>query len=186
MKLGIHLAIAALSVILCSCGDQSDSAEMNEPLSVTGLDPNDEYFVFELADRVADAAEIDDTPESVDRLNSLPEHWRYIEPLIYYYHEVNNGGHHQYFWNSQGVYRHLVAEGLKYYQAEGFIENYREALAIYKPEDYEVSQGGTWEEFQEAYKEDRYDKQDNRFYKIEPDLAELVSKAVHENIEQYQ
>jgi len=155
-------------------------------LSAEGLDPNDKSFVFQLADRVAAYADIDDTPQSVARLQALPEHWRYLEPLICYHNEVNNGGHHQYFWNSQGVYRHLVAEGLKYYRATDFEQNYLKALDLYQPSLYEVSQGATYEAFDKAYREDRFDTQDRRFYQIKPDLDEVIATAVRQNIDKYQ
>lgn len=154
-------------------------------LSVEGLDPAGKYFIFELADRIASEADVNDTPASVERFNSLPEHWRYIEPLVYYQNEVKNGGHHQYFWNSQGLYRDLVAQGLKYFQLEEFSQNYERALAIYNPKDYEVSQGATWEAFQEAYKEDRFDAQDSCFFKIKPDLANVLAERVRKNFENY-
>lgn len=183
MKPIFRILVCALSVLLSSCRHQ-ESPSM-KTLTAEGLDSKDEYFVFELADRVAEVVTIDDTPESVERLKALPEHWRYIEPLIYYFNEVNNGGHHQYFWNSQGVYRQLVLEGLKYYEADSFVEIYTEALAIYKPKDYEVKSGGTWDEFQKAYKEDRYSKQDSRFYEIKPDISQIISTSVRKNLNQY-
>ncbi|MDZ4286520.1 MAG: DUF4375 domain-containing protein [Prosthecobacter sp.] len=182
----IRLAFTVGFGILCACSGDSGTGAGRQVLTARGLDSGDEFFVFELADRVAEHVDIDDTPESVERLRALPEHWRYIEPLIYYFNEVNNGGHHQYFWNSQGVYRHLVAEGLKYYQATEFEKNFADALAVYRPEAYEVGKGGTWEAFQEAYKEDRYDKQDSRFYQIKPKLSVILAKAVLERIDQYQ
>lgn len=135
---------------------------------------------------VADYIEMDETPDSINRLKALPEHWRYLLPLLCYYNEVNNGGHHQYLWNSQGAYRSLVAEGLKYYQADQFEKNYIEVMTLYKPGLYEVANGASWESFQETYKEDRYDRQDSLFFKISPNLAELLAKVVRENLELYQ
>jgi hypothetical protein len=131
--------------------------------------------VLKLADRIADYANVDDTPESVDRLRALPEHWRYIEPLIYYYTEVNDGGHAQYFANSEGVYRDLLTEGMKYYHADAFARNYAEALARYKAES----------DPQKKFSTEYYDKQDSAFYKIKPDLAEVLSIEIKQNLDKF-
>jgi hypothetical protein len=159
---------------------------MTANLTVAGLDPEKENFVFQLADRIGAIAEIDDTPEAAQRIAALPEHWRYIEPLVYYFNEVNNGGHHQYFWNSQGAYRHLVADGLRYFKAHEFEQIYREALSHYTPELYEVAHGATWEEYQKSGKADRFDQQDSEFYKVTPKLIEIVSRFVRSNLRQYE
>lgn len=154
-------------------------------LSCAGLDPQEEYFIFELADRITEHVKIDDTPESEAQLRELPEHWRYIEPLIYYFNQVNNGGHHQYFWNSQGVYRHLVTEGLAYFQADEFIENYQEALTFYDPNAYEVRNGATWEGFRAGDPGDRFDLQDSKFYAIKPGLDEILTQVVRWKLKDY-
>ena len=145
---------------------------------IDGIDWDDEYFVFDIADRIAERIVIDDTPESVDRLGRLPAGLRYIEPLIYYSNQVDNGGHHQYFWNSQGVYRELVKDGLVYYGVQPYTEIFQEALKSYRPGDYQCEEGGTWEGFTEAYSEKRFDSIDDRFFAADPDLADLIGVKV--------
>ncbi|SKB03109.1 protein of unknown function [Prosthecobacter debontii] len=155
-------------------------------LSIQGLDLEDPYFIFKLADRIAESVNVDDTPESAERLQALPQPWRYIAPLVAYYNEVNNGGHHQYFWNTQGVYRDLVAEGLKYYRAEAFERNYDEALRLYRPDLYDIAQGASYEAYDQASRADRFDQQDRCFYATRPKLTEVLSKEVREGKDGYQ
>ena len=47
----------------------------------------------------------------------------------FYDAEVNNGGHHQYFWNSRGYFVDLVEKGLDYYRAKEQLAIFREAMS---------------------------------------------------------
>ncbi len=154
-------------------------------ISINELDTTDDYFVFDLADLIAAKVEIDDTRASVDRLETLPEKWRYIEPLVYYQNEVTNGGHHQYFWNSQGIYRHLVEQGLKYFRADGFSEIFAGALAIYRPENYEAGKGATYNAYNNAYEQDPFDKQDTIFFQSDRKLVGILADHIRTNRKRY-
>jgi hypothetical protein len=45
--------------------------------------------------------------------------------LMYYDAEVTNGGHHQYFWNTHGLFIDLLASGLEYYGATEHLTLFR-------------------------------------------------------------
>jgi hypothetical protein len=175
----IILAIAYLS----ACAPQEISKKHKPELTAHGIDLTKDTFVFEFANRIAQYTEIDDTPASVEKLNRLPKHWRYIQPLIYYHSEVDNGGHHQYFWNTRGVYRHLVAEALDYYRAEAFSKIYREALKAYNPEHYDVSHNEERREFQEAQSKKTLEELDKRYYEVSPSLPDVVTLAARAQIQ---
>ena len=77
-------------------------AKKTPDLRITQEMIDSEYFPYEVSDLVANIFQIDNSPEGVERLKRVPAHWRVVEVIMYYNTEIQNGGHHQYFWNSQG------------------------------------------------------------------------------------
>lgn len=163
----------------------SNCAADSQKLTVIGLNVNDEFFIFSVADRITEYSDIDGTKESVKRINALKEHWRFIEPIIYYYNQINNGGHHQYFWNSEGIYNQLVLDGLRYFKAREFEQIFTDCLRIYANSDKKIYRRGFFENFQRGYEERLYNEQDKTFYNSNYDLAEFIHTYVLSNIEIY-
>ena len=131
----------------------------------------------------------------LDAIHSLPEHWRYVEPVMLYWGLVNDGGHNGHMWSSHESYGEDLPEywallwaGLAYYEADAFLELWNEALVLHDPERYAAAQDRakqteSWEGFVDEYASgtDKYDDLDSRLYraggleeimwnKIEPDL----------------
>jgi hypothetical protein len=157
------------------------------PLSIEGIDLNEQFFIFNLADYIARKLKVDDSAESTKRLKDLPEHWRYIQPLIHYYNQVCNGGHDQYFMNTEGVFNDRISEGLAYFESSDFASVFAEALTLYDPQDY----GGESLDVNEAdgdddeEPEDKFEELNSRFHEITPDLPEILSEAVRRNFNLY-
>jgi hypothetical protein len=84
-----------------------------------------ESLPYEASDHVSKALNIDSSPESAMRLRTLPPQGGTLEPLMYYDAEVTNGGHHQYFWNTHGLFIDLLASGLEYYGATEHLTLFR-------------------------------------------------------------
>jgi hypothetical protein len=93
---------------------------------------NSDELAYEAGDLVVKLyqPEGDDEEEFARVLQELPPHWGTLEAMMYYDSMVNNGGHHQYFWNSQGAYINLVETGLELYGAKHHLGIFRSALEL--------------------------------------------------------
>jgi hypothetical protein len=112
--------------------------------------------------------------ERTEYIRNLPQHWRAIFTVIILEGEVNNGGHHQFFWNSNGALNKETLEDLKLISAHPFILLFEEAVDQYQRHDYheeKTQSGNSWEAFTEAYKEERMAVLDGAFYKAPKTIA---------------
>ena len=104
--------------------------------------------------------------------------------------EVNNGGHHQFFWNSDGALNAETLEDLRYIKADAFADIFAGALDVYGKYDYQKEKqeaGRDWEAFSEAYREGRLEEYDDRFYEEseKQSLSNLLARHILDNRELY-
>lgn len=123
-----------------------------------------------------------------DYVASLPRHWRVVYTTFWLDCEVNNGGFHQFFWNSDGRWNAETLEDLKEIGAEPFIRLYSEALKIYEAHDYAAEKsksGNSWEGFTQAYKEKRMDELESIYYKEPKSLPSFLGEYLLRNKNTY-
>jgi hypothetical protein len=70
------------------------------------------------------------------QVRSLPSHWRAVYTVSWMEHEVLNGGHHQFFWNSEGRLNSETLADLELIGAEAAAEIFRDALDVFESHDY--------------------------------------------------
>ncbi|MEI6536189.1 MAG: DUF4375 domain-containing protein [Verrucomicrobiaceae bacterium] len=114
-------------------------------------------------------------------IRKLPQPWRAVYTTFWLQCEVNNGGHHQFFWNSDGALNAETQADLEFIGATPFLTFFTEARKIYDAHNYaeeKKSSGNTWEGFTAAYREKRMEELDTAFYKepknIETYLGEFI------------
>ena len=119
---------------------------------------------------------------------SMPQHWRAIYTTCCLDGEVNNGGHHQFFWNSDGALNKETLEDLSYMGAEPFVSIFRDALTVYLERDYAKAKrlsGNSWEGFTEGYRDKRLADCDGRFYKEKKSIYDYVAEFIRRHGDLY-
>lgn len=120
------------------------------------------------------------------KLRKLPKHWGTLEALMYYDSQVNNGGHDQYFANSEGAYLDLVEDGLKLYESNYHLHILQRALYRYKPELYaEHAVLDPNPPSDEENWRSPYDDLDSLYFKADPKLPDLIEKFIRSNLKIY-
>jgi hypothetical protein len=115
---------------------------------------------------------------------SLPKPWRTIYTAFSLDGEVNNGGFHQFFWNTDGKWNKETEEDLSAIGADPFLKLFREARKIFEAHDYageKAKSGNSWEGFTPAYKEKRMGELDSLYYKEKKSLPTFVGEYVKRN-----
>jgi hypothetical protein len=148
-------------------------------LSTSRFDHSDPHLIFEISGYLAEKYNLNDTDESATRVSLAPEKWRYIAPLVRYITEVENGGHHQFFWNTGGSYNQLVKDGLFYYQMHDFLENFQKSLDVYHSDESMATEGldsirSVSKAFSKSAKYDLYSDFDDFYYERESVLEETI------------
>ncbi len=119
-------------------------------------------------------------------VRQLPQHWRAVYTTFWLECEVNNGGHHQFFWNSNGALNAETLTDLKLIHAYEYFSIFETALEIYGKHDYQEEKrasGNSWEGFTDAYREKRLEECDNRFYELseKATVADLLARYILDN-----
>lgn len=120
------------------------------------------------------------------KLRQLPKHWGTLEALMYYDSQVNNGGHDQYFANSEGAYLDLVEDGLKLYASDFHLHILQRALYRYRPDLY--AEHADLDPIPPSGEENwrsPYDDLDSLYFKANPKLPDLIEKFIRSNLELY-
>ena len=123
-----------------------------------------------------------------EHIRHLSRHWRAVYTVLRLEGEVNNGGHHQFFWNSEGALNKETLEDLRLISANPFILLFEEALDEYQRHDYagdKRDSGNTWEAFTEAYKEKRLATLDTAFCKTPKTIAMYLADYIRSNRNMY-
>jgi hypothetical protein len=150
---------------------------------INGKDPA--YAAFEVLLAHTEGLE---WSERLEHIRHLPQHWRAIYTTLALEGEVNNGGHHQFFWNSDGVLNKETLEDLRLISAKPFILLFEEALDEYQRRDYVAEKqdsGNSKEAFLEGYKEDRMQTLDAAFYKVPRTIAMCLADYIRSNRTMY-
>jgi hypothetical protein len=124
----------------------------------------------------------------VETIRQLPQHWRAVYTVFHLNGEVNNGGHHQFFWNSDGSLNNETLADLRLISAKPFILLFEEALDEYQRHDYagdKRDSGNTWEAFSEAYREERMAILDAAFCKLPGTLVMCLADYIRSNRDLY-
>jgi hypothetical protein len=143
----------------------------------------------ELEDAILDYVESkigNDYEHEYETVTRLPKGLQVIYATVVLEDEVNNGGYNQYFWNTNGKFRHEAADGFKQIGANEHAELTEEAAKIYEQNQERINkfkQQGTKEAFSDSYKDDPFSKCDDRFYKLKDDLAKKRVKFIREHPE---
>ncbi len=130
---------------------------------------------------------VEGCPEGKDfdaYIASLPRPWRVIYTTFWLDCEVNNGGFHQFFWNTEGRWNRETEKDLETIRAEPFLELFREAKKIFEAHDYveeKVSSGNSLEGFSVAYKEKRMGELESVYFKQKKKLPEFVGEYLKQN-----
>ena len=122
--------------------------------------------------------------ERAEYIRHLPQHWRAVYTAFRLQNEVNNGGYHQFFWNSAGALNKETLEDLRLISAHPFVLLFEEALDEYQRHDYrgeKTESGNSWEAFTKPYKERRMAILDEAFCKVPKTIAMHLSDYIRIN-----
>jgi hypothetical protein len=161
---------------------------MRKPLVLTkeqidGEDPANEAWQVTL-----DHIEGLEGKERTEYIRCLPQLWRAVYTGFRLQNEVNNGGYHQFFWNSAGVLDRETLEDLQLISAGPFVLLFEEAMDESQRHDYrgeKMESGNSWEAFTEPYKERRMADLDEAFCKIPKTIAMHLSDYILKNRSMY-
>jgi hypothetical protein len=122
--------------------------------------------------------------ERTEYIRYLPQCWRAIYTGIRLQNEVNNGGYHQFFWNSGGLLSKETLEDLQLISAGPFILLFEEAIDEYRQHDYRAAKmdsSNSWEAFAKPYEERRMADLDEAFCKVPRTIAMYLSDYIRNN-----
>lgn len=125
-----------------------------------------------------------DEKEFKEHIRQLPQHWRAVYTTCILDGEVRNGGHHQFFWNSEGAFNNETLEDLRLISAKPFVLLFEEALDVYHKHDYAADKrdsGNSREVFVEAYKEKRMEILDEAFYNVTKTIIMHLDEYIRNN-----
>ena len=121
-------------------------------------------------------------------MKRLNQPWRAVYTSLDLMAEVENGGFHQFFWNSEGKVNAETEEGLQFLGATPYHGLFTEARKIFEAHDYvgeKADTGNTWEGFTAAYKEKRMGELDTSFYKQPKRLDDFIGDFIKAHPELY-
>lgn len=124
----------------------------------------------------------------LSKVRRLPPQWRFVYTLLYLDGQVNNGGFHQFFVNSQGLFdSHLEEDAARLRNGEHRNAIF-EALKTYRQLDYReqwANIGKSWDRFASAYKDGRFSKEDSRYYAVQTDLSQNIGQQIRSGFSDY-
>jgi hypothetical protein len=119
-------------------------------------------------------------------IRRFPPAWRLVYTTFWLQCEVDNGGHHQFFWNTDGAWNAQTQSDLETIGAWPFVRIFTEARKIYDAYNYadeKASSGNSWEGFTAAYREKRMEELDNTFYKEPKQIDAFLGEYIRANPE---
>jgi hypothetical protein len=122
--------------------------------------------------------------DRTEHIRCLPRHWRLIYTGFRLHNEVNNGGYHQFFWNSAGALNRETLEDLCLISAVPFILLFEEAMDEYQRHDYHAERtesGNSWGAFTKPFKERRMADLDEAFCKAPKTIAMYLCDYIRNN-----
>ncbi len=122
------------------------------------------------------------------KVRLLPDHWRAAYVLQYLNRQVENGGFHQFFTNSQGRFDSHLHLDVGFLGHPGYEAAIKDALQCYAGADYAdqwENVGKSWEKFTAGYREGLFDDAERRFYALTPGLREVIGRRIKERASEF-
>jgi hypothetical protein len=123
-----------------------------------------------------------------EKLLLIPRPGRAVYTTLMLQFEVENGGHHQFFWNSEGRWNDETRADLELIDAWPFVRIFAEAVSIYESHDYaeeKSSSRNTWDAFTAGYREKRMEALDTQFYNEPKSISAFLGEFIRRNIEAF-
>jgi len=114
----------------------------------------------------------------------LPQPWRALYSISRLDAEVQNGGFHQFFWNSEGKLNTAVEQDLRFLGAVPFSETFKRAVDCaeeHKVVETKLRSTNTWVEFTAGYKTVPWEDFDQAYCRESPTLLQYVARYVREH-----
>jgi len=101
--------------------------------------------------------------------------------------EVNNGGFHQFFWNSSGKLCDVALKGLKLVGDKDRIALLRKAMVIHAQDEinHPITDKSTMEQFEASEKLSTLGSLDDKYYKLKVDLEKLQIRCIRAHPEYF-
>lgn len=120
----------------------------------------------------------------LSKVYRLPQPWRMVYTFITLDMQVNNGGFHQFFTNTAGALDQHLMDDAYFLASENHLSIISSAWHEYPQIDYSGqwdNLGNSWEHFAEAYKDGRFEQQDDLWYKTEPSICQVIGGFIKAN-----
>jgi hypothetical protein len=118
-----------------------------------------------------------------DKLTECEKNIVYIEELE---REINNGGFNQYFFNSSGDFAMETINALKVVESKFFLEILQEAINKFPNKTVPKDRYERQELLAEIDENiELWEELDNRFYKYEENIYDLMIKYINKNINEF-
>jgi hypothetical protein len=127
---------------------------------------------------------LDRNRSTAEQVRALPRHWRAVYTTYWLQCEVENGGHHQFFWNMEGALNAETQEDLDLIGALSAAALFADARRVFEAHDYPAEKAGagqSWEAFTEGYRQKRMDALDEAFYRLPKRPIELLGEFIRAN-----
>lgn len=114
----------------------------------------------------------------------LAHPWRALYSISRLDAEVQNGGFHQFFWNSDGKLNTVVAQGLRFLEAVSFAEIFKRAILCaeeFKVVEAKHRSNNSWEKFTAGYKTIPWNDLDQAYCSESPTLLQYAARYVREH-----
>lgn len=155
----------------------------SEKLALSDFDLT--YETIDRADLVLDEAR----GNYLNKVRYLPPPWRFVYTLQVLNQQVMNGGFHQFFTNTRGLFDRHLAEDVARLENDEYRSIIEKAWTIYQAHDYRVQWkniGRSWELFTAPYSEGRFDAEDAFYFSLKPCLEEVIGSQIRAHFSEYQ
>jgi hypothetical protein len=122
------------------------------------------------------------------KVHLLPACWRSIYVLHKLDGQVLNGGFHQFFTNSRGLFDINLKEDISYLPDERIRNIILRAFEAYQKIDYRdqwMNIGKSWEYFSAPYAEGRFKTEDDEYYSLSPCISALIGSRIKAHPNEY-
>jgi Domain of unknown function (DUF4375) len=119
------------------------------------------------------------------QVRGLPRHWRAVYTVCWLDFEVRNGGHHQFFWNSEGRLNDETLADLELIGAEAAAAIFRGALSVFAGHDYAGKKARAVDflaAFSAANPENAMSPLDHAFYTLPKSPTQFLGAFIKANV----
>lgn len=117
-------------------------------------------------------------------LRELPHPWRAVYSTLMLQYEVDNGGFHQFFWNSDGSWNSETREDLVSIDALPVLSLFDKAVTVFETRCDLVlkeSSGNSWDAFTSGYEENPLSDLDEQFYELPKSIDSYLGEFIQQN-----